>query len=364
MAQLRLNKNLKALEKEVSEKDKRYRSLFERSIDPIFLTTTQFTLVNVNQAFIDFTGYADEECLAFPINKLFAQDEDYQHFIRILEEKRQVRDYEATFMSKSGERKECLINCIFIPHDIPEVASYQGIIQDLTLRKQAEADMLQAERLSLTGKIARTIAHEVRNPLTSLNLALDQLREEIPAENKSAKRYSAIIARSARRIEQLVDEMLSSSKPKQLCLALHNVDEIMTDSVSLALDRLKLNQIKLQMTYEANIPRILVDKDKIQIALLNIIINAIEAMVPGEGILRIESSLKDKIITIAITDNGKGISSGDRERLFDPFFTNKHNGMGLGLTSTQSILTSHSAQVHVKSEVNKGTTFYVNFKVS
>jgi signal transduction histidine kinase len=236
-------------------------------------------------------------------------------------------------------------------------------IQDVTRHNQAETDVLQAERLSLTGKIARTIAHEVRNPLTSLNLALDQLRDEISGQNKTARIYCDIIKRSAHRIELLVNEMLTSSGPSELSLALNSIDEIMTDTVSLALDRLQLNKIQLRTNYGDNLPRILVDKEKIQIALLNIIINAIEAMVPGEGILRIDSSQKDKIITIAIADNGKGISSADQEKLFDPFFTNKYSGMGLGLSSVKNILASHSAQILVKSELQKGTTFYVNFTV-
>src|SRR5688572_14427308 len=123
IAQILLNKNFKALEKEVSEKEKKYRTLFERSIDPIFLATDQFTLTNVNQAFLQLTGYVDEECSSFPIRKLFAHDYAYQHFAKILEEKGQVKDYEACFVSKNGEKKDCLVNCIFIPHAIPEVVS-------------------------------------------------------------------------------------------------------------------------------------------------------------------------------------------------------------------------------------------------
>ncbi|HTJ52975.1 MAG TPA: ATP-binding protein, partial [Cyclobacteriaceae bacterium] len=258
----------------------------------------------------------------------------------------------------------CLINCVFIPDQSSEFCCYQGIVHDLSLRKQAEHDMLIAERLSLTGQIARTIAHEVRNPLTNLNLALDQLRGEMPSDNDSAKLYSDIIERNANRIEQLVGEMLNSSRPKELHLELNSVTQIIDDTIDLAIDRIRLNQIELKTNYPDDLPRILSDKDKIQVALLNIIINAIEAMEAGKGLLIIDGHVDNNILTITIEDNGKGISKTDLEKLFDPFFTGKKTGMGLGLTSTKNILNSHSAQVEVKSELNKGTTFSIHFKLS
>ena len=350
--------------RELDEKEKKYRTLFERSIDPIFLATDKLMLMDVNNSFLRFSGYSNVEGASMTINSIFANVEDYDYFRKTLQEKEQIRDFEVFLVTKSGEKKACLLNCVFIPDQVSGFCCYQGIIHDLTLRKQAENDMLIAERLSLTGKIARTIAHEVRNPLTNLNLALDQLRSEIPTDNESAKLYGDIIERNANRIEQLVGEMLNSSKPRQLQLELTAVSEIMNDTISLAIDRIKLSQMQLLTNYQDDLPRILADKSKIQIAFLNILINAIEAMTPGKGVLKIDISISGKILTVAISDNGKGMSALDLGKMFDPFFTGKQSGMGLGLTSTKNILNSHSAQIEVKSELNKGTTFYINFKLA
>ena len=256
------------------------------------------------------------------------------------------------------------MNCVFIPDEAAESYRYQGIIHDLTQRKHAENNMLNAELLSLSGKMARTIAHEVRNPLTNLNLALYQLRTEIPMDNESAKMYEDIIQRSANRIGKLVDELLNSSRPKELNLQLSPVKEILVDTISMAVDRLKLNKIELISNIQPDLPRILVDKEKIQVAFLNIIINAIEAMEPGVGILTIDTRVENKILIIGISDNGKGIPEADLTKLFDPFFTAKPNGKGLGLTSTKNIFNSHSAEVDVQSELQKGTTFSVRFKLT
>lgn len=350
--------------KALDEKEKKYSSLFERSIDPIFLASSSFKLEEANQSFLNFFGFSLGEIQSIQLRSIFDNEDDFKYFKQTLKEKEQIKDFEISLVTKTGERKICVLNCVFIPDQASDFCCYQGIIHDLSIRKKAENDMLVAERLSLTGKIARTIAHEVRNPLTNLNLALDQLRSDLPSDNESVKLYGDIIQRNADRIEQLVGEMLNSSKPKELNLQLLPVHDILDDTVALAMDRINLNQIKLKKNYSPDLPEILVDREKIKIAFLNIVINAIEAMSPERGELMISASLRNKLMVIEIADNGKGIAAQDAKKLFDPFFTGKQNGMGLGLTSTKNILNSHNAEVEVKSEVGKGTTFCIYFKLA
>ena len=203
------------------------------------------------------------------------------------------------------------------------------------MRKKAEKDMLIAERLSMTGKIARTIAHEVRNPLTNLTLAFDQMKEEIPMDNPDVKLYSEIIERNSNRIEQLISEMLSSSKPKELNLELTPLSEILEQTLALSIDRINLNQIKLEKNLPFELPRILLDREKIKIALLNIIINGLEAMQPGTGVLKVTVEQRNGCILTVISDNGKGIAPEDIEKMFD-HFTLISRWYGLGLTSTKN----------------------------
>jgi len=350
-----------AVVRELDEKEKKYRSLFERSIDPIFLANDSLKLIDVNSAFLRYFNYSDDEALSITIRHLFAEENDYIYSYNTLKQIEQIRDFEVALVNKSGERKLCLLNCVFIPDQASNFCCYQGIIHDLTVRKKAEKDMLLAERLSMTGKIARTIAHEVRNPLTNLILALGELKDEMPTGNEAAQLYGDIIGRNANRIEQLIDEMLTSSKPKELNLELTPVDELLEEALALAIDRINLNQIKLERYIAADLPRILVDKEKLKIALLNIIINAVEAMQPSKGILTIKAEMSDRTIIVRISDNGKGIEPEDLDKLFDPFYTNKQDGMGLGLTSTKNILNSHNARIEVKSTINSGTTFCLYF---
>ncbi len=352
--------------KELDEKEKKYRSLFERSIDPIFLADEKLMCLNVNNSFLHLLGYSSNRSSSFALKDIFDKEEDYEYFKNFLKEFEQIKDFEVVLKTVSGDEKICLLNCVFIPDPSSELCCYQGIIHDITFRKQSEKELIENDRLALTGRLAQTIAHEVRNPLTSLKMALHQLRDDLPKEDDSIILYGDIIERNANRIEHLVNEMLTSSKPKELQLLLSSIPEILNDTISLAIDRINLNRITLVTDFMKDLPKLLLDKDKIQIAFLNIIINAIEAMEPGKGELKIKTTFDDvnRNVDIFISDNGMGIPSSDLNKLFDPFFSNKQKGMGLGLTSTKNILTSHHAQVHVKSELKKGTTFHIQFKIS
>ncbi|MEJ0032706.1 MAG: ATP-binding protein [Bacteroidota bacterium] len=348
---------------ELNEKEKRYRSLFERSIDQIFLADEHYKLIDVNESFLRFFKFTREKALTLSVPDLFHRVEDFKQFQTTLNTNSQIRDFETQLLADDSEKKTCLVNCIFIQDMGSSFCCYQGIIHDQTMRKKAEKDMLIAERLSMTGKIARTIAHEVRNPLTNLNLALDQLKDEMPSENPSVKIYSDIIERNANRIEQLIGEMLNSSKPRDLNLELVTVNEVLDETLLLTIDRLNLNRMKLEKSYALDLPRILVDKEKIKIALLNIVINATEAMEAERGVLKIATEMRDGFLLVSIADNGKGIPPEEIEKLFDPFYTGKQGGMGLGLTSTKNILDSHTASVEVTSVPKQGTTFTISFKM-
>ncbi|MEO7991172.1 MAG: ATP-binding protein [Chryseolinea sp.] len=350
--------------RELDEKEKKYSSLFERSIDPIFLARFDFTLIDLNHSFYQFFEYTLEEGRKLEIREIFADESDYHFFYKTLKTSEQIKDFEVLLINKHGVKKWCLLNCVFIPDQSSDFCCYQGIIHDITLRKKAEKDLIDAERLLLTGKMARIVAHEIRNPLTNLNLALEHLKDEVSSSSETFRLYSDIIQRNANRIEHLIGEMLNSSKPKELQLDLTSVNTVMDETIALAIDRINLKEIKLERTFAEDLPRILVDKEKIKIAVLNIVINAVEAMTENEGTLSIRTSRENSNIIISIADNGKGISADEMDKLFEPFFTAKPSGLGLGLTSTKNILDSHNADIHVMSEQGRGTTFNILFKLA
>lgn len=220
-------------------------------------------------------------------------------------------------------------------------------------------ELRSLEKYSVTGRIARVIAHEVRNPLTNINLSIEQLRME-KMDSESAVLFFDMIARNSDRINQLVSDLLNSSRTAELNIEKLGINEVLDDSLALAKDRIELKQIKVVKNYDLEICSISIDKEKIKIAFLNIIVNAIEAM--GEnGTLTLSSENLNNRCVVKISDNGKGMSKGDVSRLFEPYFTTKEKGNGLGLANSQNIIIGHGGSISGESELEYGTTFTISF---
>ena len=355
----RTEKELKIKIEELDQKEKRYRSLFERSIDPIFLADDRFNMIDANSSLQTLFNYSYEEACGLDLHELFIEKEEFTSFKERLEKDNHVKDFEVVLKDKNSKKLVSLINCVRI-EDTTSQVYYQGIIHDMTMRKKVERELIQAEKLSTTGKIARTIAHEVRNPLTNLNLAIDQLKDEFTA-NDNTKVYTDILDRNLARIEELISELLRSSRPKELQLSKTPLNTLLNETVELIKDRINLNEMELVNEIKYDLPNVIVDKELVKIALVNIMVNAIEAMEPEVGVLKISIDQEGDQIVLIIADNGKGIPEEELEKLFDPFYSAKQGGMGLGLTSTQNILNSHKIEIEVQSELGKGTSFYITF---
>ncbi|MEO9485258.1 MAG: PAS domain S-box protein [Ekhidna sp.] len=348
-----------ALQETVANEQK-YRRLFEESIDPIFHVDENFQILDTNPSFQRLFNYADDELVCMNFRQLFSDRADYKVLRKILLDKGATDELEVELVHRVGEKKSCIVNCASIRNEDGE-QTFIGVIRDMTKRKQANQEMIQAEKLSMTGKIARTIAHEVRNPLTNLTLALEQLKDEVPEELEDAELYFNIISRNADRIGKLITDLLNSSKPKELQLKRHSLNQLIEEALDLVKDRLNLQSMKLGKSLSEELPSIMLDGDQVKIALLNLFINAIEAMKPEVGKLSVSSSLENELLTIKIQDNGKGISKENMNNLFEPFFTGKKEGTGLGLTTVQNIIHSHNGKIKAESEVRKGTSFIITF---
>ncbi|GAB2813071.1 CHASE3 domain-containing protein [Ferruginibacter profundus] len=222
--------------------------------------------------------------------------------------------------------------------------------------------MRRSEKFAATGRIARTIAHEVRNPLTNIDLAVAQLKSDLQVQDPNAITLFDMVDRNSKRINQLISELLTATRFAELTFSKVSVNNLLDESLDLAKDRLELNHITIIKKYDAGICSILVDAEKIKIAFLNIIVNAIEAMQPGKGILQIQTFEDENKCVVEITDNGYGMTEEQLNNLFEPYFTTKPDGNGLGLTNTQNIILNHGATINVSSKPGIGTSFIIKFK--
>jgi two-component system, sporulation sensor kinase C len=342
------------------ENENRLRRIFAQLKDAVILKRHDTeTLFYHNQAALDLLGFDEDEIMGKDIRDLLLSPSLWDKNANDLVEKGIVENVEMWFLRKNGERVLCSMHAT-MHEDSENQPYYLLVIQDITQRKRAERENILSEKSASTARLARALAHEVRNPLTNIHLALDQLQPELLDEDH--KLFADIIRRNGQRINTLITELLNSFRQQETTLQAISTHELLEEILVDAADRMNLKKISLVKEYnhEATLK---LDVPKIKIALLNLVMNSIEAMQESVGELKISTYQTGNLAYIKIKDNGVGISEENINRLFEPYFTSKPNGMGLGLTATLSILQLHRATVEVESEVGKGSIFTVAFPV-
>ncbi len=244
-----------------------------------------------------------------------------------------------------------------------KVQQYQDQLRERIMElRNVNKELLQMrsiEKFASTGRIARTIAHEVRNPLTNINLAMEQLKSELDSTADDTTILFEMVQRNSNRINQLITDLLNSTKFAELSYGKTSINTLVDEALELAKDRVVLYNITVNKHYSTDICDVAVDKEKLKIAFLNIIVNAIEAMEPGKGVLAITTKGENGKCVVEIADNGSGMDKESMGRLFEPYFTSKPKGNGLGLTNTQNIILNHKGTIQAESEKGKGTTFII-----
>jgi PAS domain S-box-containing protein len=351
-----------ALERSASTKalranERKYRSIFEKSKEAVFTTDQALVFKDVNTAMVNLVGTDKHQLIKHTLYQ-FIDNESIRNSIRHkIEKTGEVNDLEVEVINAKGKRRNCILY-LSIELDSTGNEYVQGILHDITNQKKTERATLLAEKLAATGRLVRTLAHEVRNPLSNIHMSLEQLSTLTKADERV---YIDIIDRNGRRINDLITELLTSSKPTEMVFERVVLQTAVDESIGIALDRLTLKQIKLKVGYPDFPCYIRADKEKLKIALLNIIINAIEAIENMKGELTISLIQNEESYSLEITDNGCGIPQENLSKLFEPYFTSKRNGIGLGLASTLNIIQAHNASIEVKSKVNVGTSFIITF---
>jgi len=343
--------------KALKANERRYRNIFEKSKEAVFTTDEQLHFTDINSAMCRLVGAEKQDVIAQSLFSFIDNDGHIESIRKLIAEGQEVVDFNVDIIHQSGKKRNCIL---YLDRETnSDGQSYlQGMLHDVTTQRRTERSTLLAEKLAATGRLVRTLAHEVRNPLSNIHMSLEQLAYSANDEDKI---YLNIIDRNGRRINDLITELLTSSRPSEVAFRRVSLQQIVESTISAAFDRITLKQIQVSVNAPEVPYIILADPDKLKIALLNIVINAVEAMENGKGSLQVQLNTSEEAYVLEITDNGCGIPSENLGRLFEPYFTSKRNGIGLGLASALNILQAHQATVEVKSRLGEGTTFAVAF---
>ncbi len=240
-------------------------------------------------------------------------------------------------------------------------------VRDLTEIKKAEEVMTRMEKLSSLGRLSAGIAHEIRNPLSSIYFNVQMLSKRLPLD-ETMKQIFADTFEGVDRIKILVKSVLDFAKPSAPSLKIDSISRVLEHSISIMDPELKKKKIEIELDQDGSLPYIVIDSRQIQQVFINLFLNAIEAM-PDGGTIKIKSMIEKRHelppnrLILEIKDTGIGIAPEHLPKIFDPFFTTKPEGTGLGLSIVHKILAQHYATVDVSSDFNNGSAFTLYFPI-
>jgi len=236
--------------------------------------------------------------------------------------------------------------------------------------EETQRQLFHSEKLAALGKLSAGIAHEIRNPLTSIKILIHSLVDEMATES-SREKDLAIIEAEIERVNKIIRQFLDFARPRPPSLEPMDVRRVLEETLALIVYEMEAQGVSLERHYEAEIPPVPMDPEQMKQVFLNLLLNAIQAMDHG-GKLMVSTALKHYrygtwsglFVEVSIRDSGKGIPENIKGKIFEPFFSTKEEGIGLGLPIARRIVEEHGGQIRMESSLGKGATFYVTIPVN
>jgi PAS domain S-box-containing protein len=373
-------RQVKQLESELIKRFAFEHNLIQSSIDAIAASDADGNIIVFNRSAEELLGYSDAEVKSgkhrfrdfFPEEAMF---EELKTAMRSETHSGQDRLflYETTLKNKAGERIPVQLSATAMYEDGRQIGivSFFRDLREIRRLEQQFADqarLLHEHKMISLGRLSASVVHELNNPLAGilnyLRLMLKVLNRGAPnAESlKKFKRYLSLAESETSRCSKIVSNLLAFSRKSDLEISAVNVIELLEKCVLLSQHKLMLSNIEIHTEFGPDTPTVWGDANQIQQALINLIFNAIDAMPEGGEIRLGCRPLTDKgLVEITVADTGRGIADKDLQQIFDPFYSTKTEGkgLGLGLSVVYGIIDRHKGKIYVNSQINKGTMFTI-----
>lgn len=365
-----LEKRVRTRTAQLQASDARFRAIFEQTAIGIALLDKEGKVIASNPAVQQMLGHCAQELagerlldFAHPEAEIEPHAEKFAALVA-----RERESYRMEIRCRGQNQSLRWMNVVFsaVRDNSGKLQFVVAMVEDTTERKRAQEALVQSEKLSTTGKLAASLAHEINNPLQTvigcLGLAEESLAE---GEDENLSAYVEMALEELRRAARIVKRLRDVSRPADtLAMEPADVNALIDRALTLMRKQLQNEQIELTQRTADDLPKPKVIPDRIQQVLLNLLLNALEAM-PQGGTLEIDTRYDDERseICLAITDSGVGISPDVLPDIFDPFFSTKEGGTGLGLFVSQNMVQECGGRLEVESEEGKGSTFTVRLPV-
>jgi len=358
-------------EEALKESEARIRAILETAVDGIITINERGTIESINSAVEKLFGYTENEVVGKNVSILMPSPYQEEHdtylsnYLKTGEKKIIGLGREVVAQRKDGTTFP--IRLSVSEFFLGDKKMFTGIVHDISAEKALQQQILQSERLAIIGKMAAKVAHEVRNPLSSVSLNAELLEEEIQSQDsvdiKEAKSLLKSMIREIDRVTLLTDEYLQFSRLPESQPIKGNLNSLLKEMLELLVEEFNQKNIKLTSKGLSKELQVRFDRAQLRRVFLNIIRNAIESM-PDQGTLNIWTEQNRETAIIGIQDSGHGIPEDKVNEIFNPFFTTKDFGTGLGLAISQQIIHEHKGKIYCESKIGQGTTFRIELPLN
>lgn len=349
---------------DMANENERLEVVLESMTDGVIVSDKNHKLILYNKSAERLLHLSGSDLTEQYVWKVINDQEVSEFFYYSLTEHEKIVDKEFTLDTGGSSRT---LACSIMP--LVMDGKIQGNlihINDITEQKEEAARLRQAERLASLTTLAAGIAHEIKNPLGSMSIHIQLMKKAINGkknvESDHIEKHLEIINEEINRLNGIVVDFLFAVRPMDTQLEKDELNRIIKEMLQFASVEMEEAGVTLHTNLDENIPRILLDEKYIKQALLNIIKNAVAAM-PNGGTLTISTHRDNDSVVLKIEDTGSGIPNDIIDKIFEPYFTTKDFGSGLGLTVVYKIVKEHMGEISLKSKEGEGTTFFIHFPI-
>ncbi len=340
----------------------RFSEVIHRTVNPIQITSTEGKMIYVNPAFEHITGYSREELIGQNPNKLNSGKHGKEFWKKVWMKINTGQQWVGQIQNrkKNGELFYSELVISPIVDEQHAVIGFLGAHRDITDQKILERQVVRSQKMETFGTLAAGIAHEVGNPLTSISSLVQVVQRQ--TEDDFVQEKLELVKNQINRIAKIIRELVDFSRPSTHEVKEVSINLVVREALNIVQYGKKARSIKLNVALEENLPFVLAVHDQVLQVFLNILMNAVDASMGNpDSSISILTKQSDEKVEITISDNGTGIAEHHLGKVFDPFFTTKEvgKGTGLGLWVSLGIIRNFGGDIHVESELGKGTTFNV-----
>jgi PAS domain S-box-containing protein len=343
-------------------------AIVESSNDAIIGKTLDGIITSWNSGAEKIYGYSAQEAIGSPIAILVPPElpDDEPRFLERIKRGDRVDRHETVRFRKDGQRIDVSLTISPIKDTTGDIIGASTIARDITEHKRMQQALRDSDKLVTVGKLAAGVAHSIRNPLTSVKMRLFSM-EGTAGLSESEREDLKVISEEIRQIDGIVRNFLEYSRRPRLTMQKVSPSEVVDLALNLLKQRLDSYGVEVRLSRQSSLPEIYADPDQLKEALVNLLVNASEAMGYGGSIAIAEEEVGDgprgRKVVIRVSDNGPGFPHSIQDKLFEPFFTTKEEGTGLGLTIAARIIEEHGGKLELSSREGEGAISTISLPV-